>query len=81
MIATHLMKKIFGMLAVLLALSPFAQAQVYFDSGSARPNNAPNLERGAARKNPRQLRRAIRCRDGSVTYARKNACRRHQGIR
>ncbi|MBC7502224.1 MAG: hypothetical protein H7315_17265 [Herminiimonas sp.] len=75
------MKKYVGILALTLAFSPLAQAQVYFDSGSAQPKNAQGAYRNSARKNPQPARRAVRCRDGSITYARQHICRGHRGIR
>ncbi len=75
------MKKIFS-LAALVLLSSAAQAQVHFDSGSAKIKNP----RGAMQYNERQLhasdqakkrRVLVRCRDGSKHIAR--VCRRHGG--
>ena len=75
------MKKIFS-LAVLLLLGSAAQAQVHFDSGSAKVKNPR-----AMKYNERQLYEAeqakkrrvlVRCRDGSRHIAR--VCRRHGGV-
>ena len=64
------MKKILGIVALLLAISPLAQAQVTFDSGSARPNNPVKT-----------VRHAVKCRDGSISYQRRHPCKHHRGIR
>ncbi|MET0963258.1 MAG: hypothetical protein ABWY05_10665 [Noviherbaspirillum sp.] len=75
------MIKVFS-LAALLLLSSVAQAQVHFDSGSARIKNPR-----AMKYNERQLHEAeqakkrrvlVRCRDGSRHIAR--VCRRHGGV-
>ncbi len=75
------MKKLIFMLALLLGSS--AHAQVYFDSGSARPNNPD-----AAKRDVREQQRAqpaararpklVRCRDGVRRQAR--LCARHGGV-
>jgi hypothetical protein len=75
------MKKLVFVLALLLGSS--AQAQVYFDSGSARPINP-----GAAKRDVHQQQRAqpaakvrpklVRCRDGTKRQAR--LCSRHGGV-
>ena len=76
-----MMKKVFS-LAALLLLGSAAQAQVHFDSGSARIKNPRAMQ-----YNERQLHDAeqakkrrvlVRCRDGSKHIAR--VCRRHGGI-
>lgn len=65
---------------VALGIAPLAQAQVYFNSGSAQPNNARaaerNLDRRAVARG--QTVRKVRCRDGSRHTSR--VCRRHGGI-
>ena len=75
------MKKVLG-LAVLLMLGSAAQAQVHFDSGSAKPKKPRAMQ-----FNERQLHEAeqakkrrvlVRCRDGSKHIAR--VCRRHGGV-
>jgi hypothetical protein len=77
----NIMKKILS-LAVLLLLSSAAQAQVHFDSGSAKPKNLRAMQ-----FNERQLHEAeqarkrrvlVKCRDGSKHIAR--VCRRHGGV-
>ena len=75
------MKKLIIVLALLLGSS--AHAQVYFDSGSARPINP-----GAAKRDVTQQQRAqpapkvrpklVRCRDGSKRQAR--LCSGHGGV-
>jgi hypothetical protein len=77
------MKKIILSLALVLGSIGAAQAQVYFDSGSARPNNP-----GAARHEVQRQHRAhppvrarerlVRCRDGAHRVAR--MCRGHGGV-
>ena len=75
------MKKVLGF-AVLLMLGSAAQAQVHFDSGSAKPKNVRAMQ-----FNERQLHEAeqakkrrvlVRCRDGSKHIPR--VCRRHGGV-
>lgn len=77
-----IMKKLFSVAALLLLISPLSQAQVHFDSGSAKPKNLRDM-----RYNERQLHESeqarkrrvlVRCRDGSKHIAR--VCRRHGGI-
>ena len=76
-----LMKKVITVAALLLMCCA-AQAQVRFDSGSAKPKNPRAMQ-----FNERQLHEAeqakkrrvlVRCRDGSKHIAR--VCRRHGGI-
>ena len=76
------MKKLICTLALVSGAVPFAQAQVYFNSGSAQPNN-PQAAKVAvdhqyARKHKKHVR-MFRCADGSRHSA--NACGRHGGIR
>ena len=75
------MIKVFS-LGALLLLSSVAQAQVHFDSGSAKPKNPRAMQ-----FNERQLHEAeqakkrrvlVKCRDGSKHIAR--VCRRHGGV-
>jgi hypothetical protein len=77
-----MMKKIFSVAALLLLICPLSQAQVHFDSGSAKPKSLREM-----RYNERQLHEAeqarkrrvlVRCRDGSRHIAR--VCRRHGGV-
>lgn len=76
------MKKILGIVALLLAISPLAQAQVTFDSGSARPNNPNEANKHMVRKHPvKTVRHAVKCRDGSISYQRRHPCKHHRGIR
>ena len=75
------MKKLLCIFALLLASS--AQAQVYFDSGSARPNNpgaaTRDLDRQGQVRPPVKVRKKLlRCRDGSRRTAR--MCRGHGGL-
>ncbi|CAN5346668.1 hypothetical protein BH11PSE11_BH11PSE11_33150 [soil metagenome] len=77
------MKKLFCSLALALCMSPMAQAQVQFDSGSARPNNPGAATREVNRQRvapppPRVYRKLVRCRDGSRRVA--SSCRRHGGV-
>ena len=76
------MKKLLVTLALVFGSIGAAQAQVYFDSGSARPNN-PHAVRYVApphRAHPpmRPRERLVRCRDGSRRIAR--FCRGHGGV-
>jgi hypothetical protein len=74
------MKKLVIMLALLVGGA--AQAQVHFDSGSARPNNPDAALRDSGRHHrvvPVKARpKLARCRDGSRRPAR--LCKRHGGI-
>jgi hypothetical protein len=75
------MKKLICMLALLLGSS--AQAQVYFESGSARPVNPGAATRDVDRQQraPRRVKvqqKLVRCSDGSTRTAR--MCRSHGGI-
>lgn len=76
-----IMKKVLS-LAILLMLGSAAQAQVRFDSNSAKPKNPRAMQ-----FNERQLHEAeqakkrrvlVKCRDGSRHIAR--VCRRHGGV-
>lgn len=80
------MKKLIVSLALVLGSIGAAQAQVYFDSGSARPNN-PHAVRHVAERDHREYRprppmrmreRLVRCRDGARRVAR--MCRGHGGV-
>ena len=75
------MKRIALIFIFAIGITPLAQSQVYFNSGSAQPNNARaaerNLDRRAAARG--QVQRTVRCRDGSRHTPR--VCRRHGGIR
>lgn len=71
------------LLVAALSISPFAQAQVHFDSGSARLENPDVSTRNLGRRSltpVRDVGRAnrIRCRDGSRHIPR--VCRRHGGL-
>ncbi|MES2758473.1 MAG: hypothetical protein V4693_13955 [Pseudomonadota bacterium] len=75
------MKKLIVMLALLLGSS--AHAQVYFDSGSARPLNPGAAKRDVAEQRrvqpaPKVRPKLVRCRDGSRRQAR--LCRGHGGV-
>lgn len=76
------MKKLLVTVALMLGAMGAAQAQVHFDSGSARPNN-PHAVRHYAPPHrvhaPRSRERVVRCRDGSRRIAR--MCRGHGGVR
>ena len=78
-----IMKKLLVSLALVFGAMGAAQAQVHFDSGSARPNNPHAARhyvqhhRSHAPMRPRE--RLVRCRDGSRRIAR--MCRGHGGVR
>lgn len=76
------MKKLFVTIALVLGSIGAAQAQVYFDSGSARPNNPhaarQQVERQRAHPPVRVRERLVRCRDGARRVAR--MCRGHGGV-
>ena len=74
------MKRIAFLFILALGATPLAQAQVYFDSASARPNNARAAERNLDHRRAArgQVQRTVRCRDGSRHTPR--VCRRHGGI-
>lgn len=73
------MKKFLVTLGLVFGTVCTAQAQVYFDSGSDRPNN-PHAARHQIhqqhRAHPRE--RLVRCRDGARRVAR--MCRGHGGV-
>ena len=73
------MKKLLLTVALAFGAIGAAQAQVHFDSGSARPNN---LHSGfhEVQYHPHGPRpHLVRCRDGSRRIAR--MCRGHGGVR
>lgn len=77
------MKKLICMLALLLGGVASANAQVYFDSGSAKPKNAGaathKVVRHATVRHYVKVRpQLFRCRDGSRRPA--SQCVRHGGI-
>ena len=79
------MKKLFPIAALALFISSWAQAQVHFGPGSARPINPQSATRDLERQMPDQTRTPpkpqrvlVDCRDGSRHIAR--VCRRHGGI-
>jgi hypothetical protein len=77
------MKKLICIAALVIGISPFAQAQVYFGSGSARPLNpgaaTRDIERQPhARPHVKSHRVLATCRDGSKHISR--VCRRHGGV-
>lgn len=77
------MKKLICVLALILGSSAVAQAQVYFEPGSARPLNpgaaTRDLDRQSpARPAPRARQHVVRCGDGSKRLPR--LCKRHGGI-
>lgn len=77
------MKRFLCLFIAALSLAPLAQAQVLFDSGSARPNNPGAAKRAVDRQAAPSRARAhsshVRCRDGSIHTPR--VCKRHGGIR
>jgi hypothetical protein len=76
------MKKLIVSLALILGSIGAAQAQVYFDSGSARPNNpgaARHVVETAYRPHPRMRDRFVRCRDGARRSS-PRMCRGHGGV-
>ncbi len=74
------MKRIAILFILALGITPLAQSQVYFNSGSAQPNNARAAERNLDRRAaaPKPVQRTVRCGDGSRHTPR--VCRRHGGI-
>ena len=76
------MKKIFGALAVMLALSPLAQAQDRTVREEMRHDRhvVARDARAAGHKIAHPLRGKVRCRDGIVRTNRPGACARHNGI-
>ncbi len=85
------MKKLFHVAALVLLVSSWAQAQVHFPPGSARPDNPQAATRDLERQmqsreqaktpvgtQPKSQRVLVECRDGSRRIAR--VCRRHGGI-
>jgi len=77
------MKKLICIAALVLGISPVAQAQVYFGSGSARPINPGAATRDIdrrphARPRVKVHRVLVSCRDGSKHISR--VCRRHGGV-
>ena len=77
------MKKLFCIVVLMLAISPFVQAQVHFGPGSARPSNpgaaTRDLDRQArARPRAKAHSNQVHCRDGSKHSPR--VCRRHGGV-
>jgi hypothetical protein len=74
------MKKLIFALALLIGSS--AHAQVYFDSGSARPNNPAAAKRAVEHQRAQHVVKArpklVRCRDGARRQAR--LCGRHGGV-
>jgi len=66
-----------------VCISSAAQAQVYFNSGSAKPKNPESAKRdveqhGTATQKERSKRLIVRCHDGSRHTAR--VCSRHGGV-
>ena len=76
------MKKLLCALTLLLAMAPLARGQVYFPSGSARPDNPEAARRDVQRRpvvrRPNVRTNRFRCRDGSMHTAR--VCKRHGEI-
>jgi len=77
------MKRFLLTVALVFGAIGAAQAQVYFDSGSDRPNN-PRAAQHALQKQHRAhptvrpRERLVRCRDGARRIAR--MCRGHGGV-
>jgi hypothetical protein len=78
------MKKLLGVVAVLLALSPLAQAQERRDTvrGEMRHDGrvVARDARAAGHRIAHPLRGKVRCRDGIVRTSRPGVCARHNGI-
>ena len=76
------MKKILAAFAVLLALSPLAQAQDRTLREEARHDRhvVARDARAAGHRIAHPLRGKVRCRDGIVRTSRPGACARHNGI-
>lgn len=76
------MKKILGAFAVLLALSPLAQAQDRTVREEMRHDRhvVARDARATGHKIAHPLRGKVRCRDGIVRTSRPGACARHNGI-
>jgi len=76
------MKKLFGVFAVLLALSPLAQAQERSAREELRHDRrvVARDARAAGHRIAHPLRGKVRCRDGIVRTSRPGACARHNGI-
>lgn len=76
------MKKLFGLFAVLLALSPLAQAQDRSVRQELRHDRhvVARDARAAGHKVAHPLRGKVRCRDGIIRTSRPGACARHNGI-
>ena len=77
---SSIVKRIALLFVAALGIAPLAQAQVYFNSGNAHPNNARAAERHLDRRASARgtTQRTVRCRDGSLHTPR--VCRRHGGI-
>ena len=61
----------------LMSTASLAHAQVYFNSGSAKPNNASAARRDLERRS-KPVAGKVRCGDGSRHIPR--VCQRHGGI-
>jgi hypothetical protein len=77
------MKIFFATFALAFGAMGAAHAQVYFDSGSDRPNNPHaaqyNIQKQHRAHSPvRPRERLVRCRDGARRIAR--MCRGHGGV-
>jgi hypothetical protein len=74
------MKNLLCIIALFLTSSQFTQAQVQFDSGSARLKGPIAVKANAIHKPyVKQKRIAVLCRDGKKTYSRQNICTGHGG--
>ena len=76
------MNKLFGVFAVLLALSPLAQARERTAREEMRHDRhvVARDARAAGHRITHPLRGKVRCRDGIVRTSRPGACARHNGI-
>ncbi len=78
------MKKLLTAFAVLLALSPLAQAQNHRDNVRQEMRHDRHVvardARVAAHRVAHPLRGKVRCRDGIVRTSRPGVCARHNGI-
>lgn len=78
------MKKLLSVVAVLLALSPLAQAQERRETVRQEMRHDRHVvardARAVGHKIAHPLRGKVRCRDGIVRTSRPGACARHSGI-
>ncbi len=77
------MKYFFILICTYFCINSAAQAQVYFNSGSAKPQNPESMKREigqdhATKRKERAKRLLVRCQDGSRHTTR--VCARHGGV-